>query len=118
MNLHSYLAHLAHPKAIYLLALLPVLSLLGFYASLRRRRSLARLGSRPALEALAAVSRFRRGLKSFCISTAVMLLILAIAGPQWGYEPEPAQAAGRDLVVVIDLSRSMLAEDEIGRAHV
>jgi Ca-activated chloride channel family protein len=113
--------HLAHPRVVYLLALLPVLSVLAIYARVKRRRALARLGSRPSLEALAAVSRFRRGLKSFFISTSVMLIILGIAGPQWGYEPEPATAAGRDLVVVLDLSRSMLAEDvlpnRLGRAR-
>jgi len=42
----------------------------------------------------------------------VVLLVLGIAGPQWGRQTLRAEdlATGRDLVVVLDLSRSMLAE--------
>src|SRR5262249_60141680 len=90
VNLHGYLSHLAHPRAVYLLALMPVLSVLAFYARLRARRALARMGSRPSLEALAAGSRFRRRVKSFLVSTRGMPIILALAGPQSGSEPEPA----------------------------
>jgi Ca-activated chloride channel family protein len=90
-------------------------------ARIRRQRALARLGSRPALEALATVSRWRRGFKSLCASWCLALVIVAIAGPQWGFEAEPAAAVGRDLVVVVDLSRSMQAEDvlpnRLGRAR-
>jgi Ca-activated chloride channel family protein len=38
-------------------------------------------------------------------------LILGIAGPQWGRDWQQPPAPGRDLVVVLDLSRSMLAAD-------
>lgn len=40
-----------------------------------------------------------------------MLLVVASAGPRWGYDPEPETAAGRDIVVLLDVSRSMNAED-------
>jgi Ca-activated chloride channel family protein len=46
----------------------------------------------------------------------LVLVILAIAGPQWGRNENPATAPGRDLVVVLDLSRSMLAQDVLGKA--
>jgi Ca-activated chloride channel family protein len=39
------------------------------------------------------------------------LLVLGVAGPRWGKSDEPGVAVGSDLVVVIDLSRSMLAAD-------
>jgi Ca-activated chloride channel family protein len=42
---------------------------------------------------------------------ALSILAVGIAGPQWGREPAPAVAHGRDLVIVVDLSRSMLADD-------
>jgi Ca-activated chloride channel family protein len=41
----------------------------------------------------------------------LVLLIVSIAGPQWGRDWEQSAAPGRDLVVVLDLSRSMLAQD-------
>jgi Ca-activated chloride channel family protein len=58
-----------------------------------------------------------RGLRFFVLSMSLSFLVIAIAGPQWGREPlqpgDPGRdlAHGRDLVVVLDLSRSMLAED-------
>ena len=69
-----------------------------------------------ALEALASVSRWRRGLKSFFLSFSLSLAIVAAAGPQWGYEPEPVTAVGRDVVVVVDLSRSGIYGYDISTA--
>lgn len=109
--LQPYLSHFAHPEALLLLGVFPLLWIVGLVAYFRRKKALALLGSRPALRSLTAVGRWRRTLISFCSSTAFTLLVLAIAGPQWGYDPEPALASGRDLVLVLDVSRSMLAED-------
>lgn len=105
------LSHFAHPEALYLFAAFPLLWAAAIIGHFRRQKALALLGSRPALRSLTAVGRWRRTFLSFCVSTAFTFLVLAIAGPQWGYDPEPALASGRDLVVVLDASRSMLAED-------
>jgi Ca-activated chloride channel family protein len=43
-------------------------------------------------------------------------MILGIAGPKWGMAAVDETAPGRDIVVVLDLSRSMLAPDVLGRA--
>src|SRR5262249_29861986 len=80
-------------------------------AARRQRRALLRLGRLPALAALTERRRQWPGLRLFCLSTALTILVLAIAGPQWGREQAVAGAHGRDLVVVMDLSRSMLADD-------
>lgn len=45
------------------------------------------------------------------MSLAILLLILGIAGPQWGQDWNQTVDPGRDLIVVLDLSRSMLAEN-------
>jgi Ca-activated chloride channel family protein len=39
------------------------------------------------------------------------LLLLALAGPRWGTGEDRAVAVGRDLIIVLDVSRSMQAED-------
>src|SRR5262249_12692324 len=51
-----------------------------------------------------------RTLRGLCWSTATLALILAVAGPRWGTDTSQQATSGRDLVVVLDLSRSMLAE--------
>jgi Ca-activated chloride channel family protein len=42
---------------------------------------------------------------------AVVCLILALARPQWGFDWEEMKQRGLDIVVAIDTSKSMLAED-------
>jgi Ca-activated chloride channel family protein len=102
----------ANPAALYLLAILPVLMLLGYLATRKRRQSLARLGSVPAVQALTSARRGRRALRGLCLFAGICVLIVAVAGPQWGRDQgaDSAAASGRDLVLVLDLSRSMLAE--------
>lgn len=101
----------ANPWALSLAWLFSPLCLLAAWARYRRQRKLAQFGSRLALRELAAVRRSRRFVRSFCFGAGLLALMLAIAGPQWGYQPTPTLATGRDLVVVLDMSRSMLAED-------
>src|SRR6516164_4627566 len=99
----------SNPTFLSLLAALPVLAALGFWAQRRRRAALLRVGSVPSVGAVLAVRDRWAGLRGICLSFGIALLATAIAGPQWGREWVEA-AAGRDVVVVLDMSRSMLAE--------
>jgi Ca-activated chloride channel family protein len=99
-----------NPWAFPLLGLMPLLGLLGAFALRRRSRALARLGSQPALELLVAERGWVRLLRGFLASLGLTVLVVGIAGPQWGRDWTQAVAPGRDLVVVLDLSRSMFAE--------
>jgi Ca-activated chloride channel family protein len=101
----------ANPWAIWLLLAMPALGIVTFLALRRRRWVLARFGRLPALSALTEGGRQWPSLRAFCRSTGLTLLVLGIAGPQWGREPQLAAAPGRDLIVLLDLSRSMLADD-------
>jgi Ca-activated chloride channel family protein len=113
----SVLRHwLANPWALGLMGLLPVMGLVSIMALRRRRRLLAHWGSRHALEALTSVRRRRRSIGALAGLLGFAVLIVAIAGPKWGRDYEPATAPGRDLVVLLDLSRSMLAQDVLGKS--
>jgi Ca-activated chloride channel family protein len=96
----------AHPALLAALAAAPVLTVLFFWAWLRRRRALAALGMRRHALMRHGMRRWR----GFFLLTGVALLALACAGPQWGREPADVRDASDDLVVVLDLSRSMQAE--------
>src|SRR5262245_60954136 len=102
-------ARLAWPGALWLLAVVPVLWVLGIRAWLRRRRALRRLGGGLALRALTTPPRGWPTLQALCWSSALTALLVGIAGPRWGADASQRAASGRDLVVVLDLSRSMLA---------
>lgn len=109
--LQPFLAHFAYPQALWLLCAFPLVWTLGLIVHYRRARAFARLGSVPALRALAVVGRWRRVLISACSSLAFAFLVIGVAGPHWGQDPQPTLATGRDLALVVDVSRSMLAED-------
>ncbi len=99
-----------NPWAFPLMGLTPLLGLLGAFALRRRSRALARLGNQPALELLVAERGWVRLLRGFLASLGLTVLVVGMAGPQWGRDWSQAAAPGRDLVVVLDLSRSMFAE--------
>jgi Ca-activated chloride channel family protein len=106
MKAHGF----AYPGAMYLLTLLPLLGVFSLWAWRQRRRALARLGYAPALRTLLSEQGWLRFFRNFCGSTGLSMLVMGIAGPQWGRDLSQPPAPGRDLVVVLDLSRSMLAE--------
>jgi Ca-activated chloride channel family protein len=100
----------ANPWAFRLLGLPLVLGVLAVFALRRRNRALARLGSQPALDLLVAERGWVRRLRGLLASLGVTALIVGIAGPQWGRDWSLPVAPGRDFVVVLDVSRSMFAE--------
>ena len=52
-----------------------------------------------------------RKLPLFILSAIWILLIIAIARPQWQGEPQPLPATARDILLAVDISRSMAHED-------
>jgi Ca-activated chloride channel homolog len=105
----------AYPTALVLLATLPVLGLFAFLGGRRRRRARARWNA--SLSGLPVErTRVRRALRAGCRTAGLASLVVAIAGPLWGRQPDERLALGRDVVAVLDLSRSMLAEDAGGQA--
>jgi len=94
------------------LALVPALVLLLAWAGRRRRRALAAFGDPELVARLTdSVSVSARRWKSALVVTAVALSVVALARPQFGTRVETVRSTGQDIVVAVDLSRSMLAED-------
>jgi Ca-activated chloride channel family protein len=60
---------------------------------------------------LAGVSPARVKIRAALLCLALVFLIVALARPQWGFRWEEVKMRGLDIVVAIDTSRSMLAED-------
>jgi Ca-activated chloride channel homolog len=100
----------AQPAALYLLALLPVLGTLFLWNRGRKRRTFARLGNPAGLQALVEAPRGWPVWRGLCVTLGLFALVLGTAGPQWGRDYTQSAAPGRDLVVVLDCSRSMFAE--------
>jgi Ca-activated chloride channel family protein len=101
----------ARPELLWLLLLLPALALVNRYGLLRRRKAAADVGRPAAVAGLQTHPVRGRRWLGVAYPFAWLALILGVAGPRWGKSDEPGVAVGRDLVVVVDLSRSMLADD-------
>jgi Ca-activated chloride channel family protein len=102
-----------HPQILWLLLVLPAVLAAFFWWSDRKKQELliqfiqARL-----LSALTVgISPTRQKIRSGCLILAVALLIVSLARPQYGFDLEKVEQRGLDIVVAIDTSKSMLAED-------
>ncbi len=56
-------------------------------------------------------SQFRRGLKAVLMLIALALIIIAISGPQFGSKLTKVKHEGIEIIVALDVSNSMMAED-------
>lgn len=105
----------ATPGALLLLLVLPALWYLVSAARREQRSALARFGNPALLERTSALPThsafgWRQSLRWIGLTAAV----LALARPQLGRESADLGRTGRDLIVALDLSRSMRGED-VGR---
>jgi Ca-activated chloride channel family protein len=98
-----------NPLLLWLLFCLPLLGLLGLWSAWRKRRTLARLGNVLTLQRNAASPRWRTWTRRMLLTLGLLLVVVGSAGPRWG-RAAVETVSGRDIVVVLDLSRSMLAE--------
>src|SRR3954452_14357460 len=103
----------ANPQLLWLLLVFPPALLVFFWWSWKKQQVLrqkfiqARL--LPALTI--GISPFRQKIRMAFIISGVVCLLLALARPQWGFDWEEVKQRGLDIVVAIDTSKSMLAED-------
>ncbi len=101
------------PEALWLLLLIPAVVFLYVYAA-RRRTEAVRLffGGRDAPEQTLAsrIARLRRW-RGFLVVLGSAFLIVTLAGPLYGTSIREAQQESLDLIIALDVSSSMLAED-------
>ena len=102
----------ANPQYLWLLLAVPALVALYWLAARNRRRRLARFG-RPGIleELMPEVSTGRTAFRFILFCAAVALVILAAARPQFGSKLREEKAQGIEMMLTVDVSNSMLAED-------
>lgn len=99
----------AQPLALLaLLALAPVVAAL-WYGAARRREADAAYGGSAQLRRV--VSRRRELIGRALLLAAVVAVAVAVARPQWGHEQRTLSRSGIDIVIALDVSRSMTATD-------
>ena len=102
----------AHIELLYLLALIPVLAIIFALMMRRRRLLMERFGNLELLkELIPSYSRTRLRLKLWIWLAAYACLVIAAARPQLGSKLREEKAKGVEMMLVVDVSNSMLAED-------
>jgi len=102
----------ANPDYLYLLLLLPVMVILWILNELRKKRALKRLGeSQLVSRLLPELSGIRTGLKFFLFLIGVSSVIIILARPQFGSKLEEVKKQGIEVIIALDVSNSMLAQD-------
>ncbi len=102
----------AQPKYLYLLALVPAVGLFLLWAARQRHAALAQLGDIALIKQLSAnVSRRKRRWKATLRLIALTALVFALARPLWGTKLTVKAQEGVEVMVVLDVSVSMMAED-------
>ena len=100
------------PIYLYALALIPLLAILRFLLVRQQKKRLRKFGDRELVRQLSPdVSRFRSLVKYSLLLTALALLIVMIARPQFGTKINREKRTGIETIIALDVSNSMLAED-------
>ena len=100
------------PAYLYLLILLPLLVAFYLYSNYRRRKAIQKFGD-PILMAqlMPDVSRYRPDVKFWFVWAAIGFFSVLLARPQFGSKLETVKRQGVEVMVALDISNSMLAQD-------
>lgn len=102
----------ANPYYLYLLAVVPLLIALFVYERRLLARRLQSFGNPQLLERLMPnASKVRPVVKFSILMVAFVLIVVALARPQFGSKLQTVKHQGVEAMVVLDVSNSMLAED-------
>ena len=100
------------PQYLYALIALPALMVFLRWAFMRREASVRRIGDPALIERLStSVNRGMRRRRLILWFVGIALIIVALARPQWGSDVQIVEHRGVQVMVALDISRSMLAQD-------
>jgi len=102
----------ANTQFLYLLAVIPLLLILFWLVQSIRKRKLKKFSDTNLLaELMPGYSAARRFLKLFIWLLALSALTIALARPQFGSRLKEVKKEGIEIIIALDVSNSMLAED-------
>lgn len=100
------------PYFLYLLLIVPVLIAIFIYSEYRKTKRIKEFGDPELMSSLMPnATRYRPVVKFAIVCTAITFMILLIARPQFGTKTETVKKKGIEVVIALDISNSMLAED-------
>ena len=111
-----------YPTILFLLWIVPIMGVAWHVLAGRRSAGQSLVSPVMAAKLAPPPTPVRRLWQLSLFMAGLVLALIAAARPQWGMREETTYQRGRDLLVVLDVSRSMLARDvhpsRLGRAKV
>lgn len=102
----------SHPDFFVYLLVIPLLIGLYLYAYYSGRRKMAEFGNLSLIQQLMPIASKRRGwVKLIIVLISVTFIIVGLAGPQFGSKLTEVKRKGIELIIALDVSNSMLAQD-------
>jgi Ca-activated chloride channel family protein len=103
---------LEHTYFLWLLCFIPVALLILYFIGRWKKRAIKNFGNENLVNQLTpGVSKSRRIIKSILFLTGFTFLAIAICNPQMGSKMEEVKREGVELIIALDVSNSMKAED-------
>ncbi len=105
--------NLGDDRALWLLFAVPVILVPAYiWCFWRKTGALRVLASTDMLKKInASVSIKKQIFKAFLLISAFVIIVLALTRPRWNPQAQKIKRQGRDVCILLDVSRSMLAED-------
>lgn len=101
-----------HPEFLFLLILLPILIGVFVYYEVQHKRNLRRFGDLELIsQFMPNISYKRPWVKMLIQMTALLLIIIVLAQPQFGTKTETQKRTGIEVMIALDVSNSMMAQD-------
>jgi len=101
-----------NPEAFWLLLILPAFFILWIVLNIMTRNARRRFANLELYETLTrSISKKKRKTRQFSYVFGLFFLVLALTGPRFGTKTEIVKRMGVDIIIAIDTSYSMLAED-------
>jgi Ca-activated chloride channel family protein len=102
----------AHTQFLWGLAFVPLLIILFLVVRRWKRKALATFGDKKVVQRIIPEVSFSRPIVKFIFFiTAYTLLVIGLADPQIGTKTEDTRSKGADLMILLDVSNSMLSQD-------
>jgi len=102
----------ARPEILFLIWVVPLMFLIYLLGMKRRQRILDMFATESAQKKITPDSSSkRRWIKAFFLPLVIFFIILSISGPRYGYQWIEIERKGIDIIIALDCSKSMLAND-------
>lgn len=100
-----------HKEMLYLLLFIPFAALFLFYSLRKKKKNMLRFVSPEILSSVSSINFNAYFIRNICIILCLFFIAIALAKPQYGAKTSIVSKKAATIIIVMDASKSMLAQD-------